>query len=431
MIATVRKRRWQSPDGKWKETWEVSYTDEDGKRRREKCVSKKSADHRRQIIEHDIEMGAHISKRETVTLKEASEAWLADCERRHRVKDKMAGGTLRLYRDICRNHIVPDLGSIKLNKLETARVQRFIDDLAEKFIRQHETARDAIKRILDFAVRKRWLKRNTLVDDPVRIPPRNRKPANPPLIEDMRTLFETLEVRQYNEKTPVWEQRRVFFYFAALAGMRRGEIAAIHWEDIDYEKGVINIRRSFSPSDGLKPPKTKAGVRRVPMHPMIRRSLECVRERQGKPRTGLVLQTYHGKPMYGSAYENWFKMTMRFAGLLLPGNGTRTDQQRDRDKEPKFTIHEMGHFAISMWIAAGVPILEVSRMAGHSTVTTTMAIYGHLYEEHSKALDGVTFAANAISSPSLTETSYYTAPTFQGRAKGIAQLEKPKKVIDL
>ena len=71
-MATVRKRRWQSPDGEWKEAWEVAYTDEDGMRRREKCCSKKAADHRRKAIEHDIEMGAHIAERATVTLDEAA-----------------------------------------------------------------------------------------------------------------------------------------------------------------------------------------------------------------------------------------------------------------------------------------------------------------------------------------------------------------------
>lgn len=424
-MATVRKRCWG--DGKY--AWEVSYTDEDGKRRREKCVSKKSADYRRQIIEHDIEMGAHISKRETVTFKEAAEAWLADCERRHRVKDKMSGGTLRLYRDICRNHIIPVLGGLKLNKLETQRVQLFVDGLAEKFIRQHETARDAIKRILEFAVRRKWLKRNTLVDEPVTIPPRNRKRARPPSIKDMRTVFETLELRQYNEKTDVWEQRRIFICLAALTGMRRGEAFALHWQDLDYVKRRVNISRSYSPSDGFKTTKTKAGIRSVPLHPLLERALQPVWESRGRPREGLILQTRHGKPAYGCAYEGWFKKTMCYAGLLVPGNGIRTDQQRDRDKEPKFTIHEMRHFAISQWIAAGVPILEVSKMAGHADVTTTLQIYGHLFEDYSKAHEAVEFTANTIM-PTLIETSYGT-PTCQGRARGVAQLKKPLPLIEL
>ena len=131
-------------------------------------------------------------------------------ERRRRVGDKMSGGTLPLYRDMVRFHIVPALGRIKLSDLKSSRVQVFIDDLAEKYKRQHETARDVLKRVLDFAVRKKWLKRNQMIDEPVTIPPRNRKRATPPTIEDMRAMFETLELRQYNEKTDVWEQRRAF-----------------------------------------------------------------------------------------------------------------------------------------------------------------------------------------------------------------------------
>jgi integrase len=425
-MATVRKRRWG--DGKW--AWEIAYTGADGKRRREKCCSKKTADIRRKTIEQEIEVGAHIAKRETVTVQEAAAAWLADCERRHRVKDKMRGGSLRLYRIAVKNHIVPELGSAKLSKLDSARIQRFVDDKAETYKRQHELVRDVMKRIMDFAVRKKWLKRNPLVDEPVTIPPRDRKPVSPPSIADMRTVFETLEVRQENEKTRVWEQRKVFFCLGSLTGMRRGEIFALHWEDLDYEKGRINICRSFSPSDGFTKPKTKAGIRWVPLHPLLRRALEPVWERQGRPRTGLVLQTTHGKSAYGSAYEGWFKITMRWAGLLVPGNGKRTDQHRDRDKEPKFTIHEMRHFAISQWIAAGVPILEVSRMAGHADVNITLHTYGSLFEEYSKAQEGIDFAATAIMPP-LVDTTYYSTPTRQGRAKGMAQLKKPNEVIDL
>jgi integrase-like protein len=137
----------------------------------------------------------------------------------------------------------------------------------------------------------------------------------------------------------------------------------------------------------------------------------------------------HGKAVYGGAYEGWFKMTLRHAGLLVPGNGVRTDQQRDRDKEPKFTIHEMRHFAVSQWIAAGVPLLEVRRMAGHADITITLGVYRHLFEEYSKAHEGVEFTSAAIM-PALLETSYGT-PTCQGRAKGVAQLRKPLPVIEL
>src|SRR5262249_39378827 len=161
----------------------------------------------------------HVAKRATVTVEEAATAWLLDCQRRRRVGDQMSGGTLRLYSNMVKTHIVPILGGTKLNKLEQARIQRLVDDLAEKYARQHETARAVLKRILDFAVRKKWLKRNIMIDQPVRVPPRNRKPACPPSIADMRTVFETSEVRQRNEKTPVWEQRKVFFYLSTLTGM--------------------------------------------------------------------------------------------------------------------------------------------------------------------------------------------------------------------
>ena len=118
-------------------------------------------------------------------------------------------------------------------------------------------------------------------------------------------------------------------------------------------------------------------------------------------------------------------------GCLYPAMESGQTSSADRNKEPKFTIHDMRHFAISQWIAGGVPILEVSRMAGHADINITLQTYGHLFEEYSRAQEGIDFAATAIMPPMLAETAYYSAPTFQGRAKGVAQLEKPKAVIDL
>ncbi len=59
--------------------------------------SKKAADERRKTIEQEIDMGVHTAKRATVTLAEAVQFWLRDCDRRHKIGDGMAGHTLQNY----------------------------------------------------------------------------------------------------------------------------------------------------------------------------------------------------------------------------------------------------------------------------------------------------------------------------------------------
>ena len=68
-------------------------------------------------------------------------------------------------------------------------------------------------------------------------------------------------------------------------------MCGLHWEDVDFIDGVINISRSWSCADGLKGPKNKFRVRTIPMSVEIRESLDAVREYHGRPSTGYVFFT--------------------------------------------------------------------------------------------------------------------------------------------
>ena len=118
---------------------------------------------------------------------------------------------------------------------------------------------------LTFAVKKKWLKRSPLRDQPMRVP-RHHAEIRIPTIHDLRALLEATETRARYEPVHAFENRRAFIKLAIYTGMRRGEMAALRWEHINFVDGIVEVRHSRSMYDGLKLPKNEErGVGDVPM----------------------------------------------------------------------------------------------------------------------------------------------------------------------
>jgi integrase len=109
-----------------------------------------------------------------------------------------------------------------------------------------------------------------------------------------------------------------------------------------------------------------------------------------------------------------FGMTMRKAGLIV-------DKPPGVPLTPLFSFHSLRHTYASLLIANGVPIIEVSRLMGHAKVTTTLEVYGHLYEEDGKGRS----AMEAISGDLTPEI---TSRSMRQRCDGNGQLLEYKRV---
>jgi hypothetical protein len=136
-----------------KKPFALNYTDNDGKRRQESFHSMKAAHLRRREVEQEIDLGLHTARRETVTLGEALEAWLDDCERRG-----LTGTTRGGYRGSIDRHLMPALGKVKLCDLTSQRCQDLVDDVSSRFKRAH--IRTYLVLTLRFAVKRKWLRSN-------------------------------------------------------------------------------------------------------------------------------------------------------------------------------------------------------------------------------------------------------------------------------
>jgi integrase len=169
------------------------------------------------------------------------------------------------------------------------------------------------------------------------------------------------------------------YLIAALAlntGMRRNELLALRWRDVDLDAGRLRVELSleYTRKHGLcfKSPKTRNGKRTIALPSHIAEELRAHWRAQQEQRMALgigkapadsqVLATWDGRPRSPNAVTKEWTRAMAEAGM------------------PKVTLHSLRHTHASMLIAAGMDVLTISRRLGHGSPTITFAIYGHLLD---------------------------------------------------
>lgn len=170
---------------------------------------------------------------------------------------------------------------------------------------------------------------------------------------------------------------RSIFLLVALAvatGMRRGELCALRWKDVDFEAGKLQVERSLEQTKNgtrFKSPKTRHGRRRISlpayMVSELRSHWRTLQEQRlalglGKDdQEALVFRRPDGSPLLpNSVTTEWRRLV---AGLKLP----------------KVPFHALRHTHASQLIASGMDVLSISRRIGHASPSITLNVYGHLF----------------------------------------------------
>lgn len=178
------------------------------------------------------------------------------------------------------------------------------------------------------------------------------------------------------------------------AGLRRGELLALTWEDIDLEQGCIYVNKSVEMIDD-KPHikaggKTSAATRTVYIPQILVEYLSQVEH----DRFSLVCPNAKGNLMSDTAWRRLWDsylcdLNLRYGnwGSCLQTAGKRPSKYAPQQKPmliPHFTAHWLRHTYITLLYKAGVDILTAKEQAGHSDIKTTMQIYTHLDSEYKR-----------------------------------------------
>jgi len=280
-----------------------------------------------------------------MTFQAYAEEWLRDyCE------TAVRPSTRSEYTNWIRKHLIPFFGHMQLSDITPGDVQDYITEKVRERRLKGKSINNSLvvlKRMLRIAVRKGYLRSNPAqevekaqVEDPET---RALKP------EQVRRLL-------YN----VSEAFYPFFLTAVMTGMRLGELLALKWTDIDFERGVVHVRRSVWRGKFGKP-KSKRSKRTIPLGQRVLETLRAHRLKVPPNDLDLVFPSQKGTPLDpANMRRREFLPALERAGL------------------PRITFHELRHTCISILMDLGVNPLYVKAKAGHSSITTTLDVYGHL-----------------------------------------------------
>jgi integrase len=154
------------------------------------------------------------------------------------------------------------------------------------------------------------------------------------------------------------QRDRALWATALYGGLRRGELQALRWDDVDLASGVIRVERAWDVQEGPIEPKSRAARRKVPIPAILRDFLVEHKHSQGI--SGHVFGRPDGKAFDGPTVDARAKTAWRRAGLK------------------SITLHEARHTFASLMIAAGVNAKALATYMGHASVTITLDRYGHL-----------------------------------------------------
>ncbi len=305
-----------------------------------------------------------------VKFEEFAEQWFEEYARLNLRKssfERMRQVTQRVY---------PAFGHLRLDRITGRQIQQFINELVLNG-KNMQTGKPLSRKtavhhlsfisdVFSYAVRM-----DIVSDNPCRkvyVPKGGKKEKEIYSIEEIEQLFRLLE------DAPL--KYRTFFTLAVYTGFRRGELMGLEWKDIDFESGVVSVRRTsnYTVKTGIytDTTKTKSSQRSMKLPQLVLDILKEYKAEQDKERRKLgtkwfecdrLFVTADGHPMHNNTTYNWLRKFCK------------------KNDFPFRDIHSLRHFYASALINEGIDVATVSSALGHSAISTTTSIYLHAFQD--------------------------------------------------
>lgn len=259
------------------------------------------------------------------------------------ISNLLSPATLVQYHSVARN-LPPYFANLPMNKITNAVVQTYVNDLAGNL--SPDTVRCYYAKVCVV------LKHNK-IELPEVILPRSKKPEMQiPTSEEIDRIISGVTGTH-------WE---IPVLLAAHMGLRRGEVSALTWGDVDMTAGILHVRHSLvQGTDGVydRRPKTNASYRDLVMPSTVKDVLAAVPP-------GLASERICQIPFNHFSY---------FANTAKKHCGT------------PFSFHTLRHYYASVLLSLGVPNKYAMKRTGHSSDGTLQRVYQHIMEDRDAQVD--------------------------------------------
>lgn len=328
--------------------WRIRWLDADGRRCSETHATHREAEfalRRHEVEVEELKRGLRNPAARDRTFNELIDYWLEfRAARKRSAKDDAS---------IIRKHLRPAFGPLTLRQIGTAHVDRFMSERAgldKKTIHNHLTL---LRSMLNVAVDLGWLT----------TAPRFKKPSVRAFSRDFRYLKSAQEIRRFLLAAREEDESVYVLYAAAIfTGMRAGELAGLHWADVDFERRLITVQRSFTG------PTKADDVRYVPLLDPL---LPILRQWRLKHPGQLVFTNRDGGMFRESArvFQEVLHRVLERAGMPSTATGGRVRHY--------VRFHDLRHTFASSWMTSGGDLFKLQRILGHKDTAMTQR-YAHL-----------------------------------------------------
>jgi integrase len=344
---------YQRKDGRWV----ASILLENGKRKSIYCKTQQEAIKVARKVNHEKDQGMLIST-EDQTLSTFLTTWLQDTAQ-PRLRDR----TYLRYRELIELHVLPMLGKVKLQKLSPQHLQRLYNQKREEGYAPQtiKHIHRVLHRALNDALKWDLVAKNVCdaVDAP-RVPKQEMKALTP---EQAQQFLEAAK------GSPL----EALFVLALTTGMRRGELLALQWTDIDFVRGILQVRRTITrlPKRGfvVSEPKTTKSRRAIQLTELAIDALKRHRTKQHETRlkAGAAWQSQDWVfcTDVGTPLDPTTMLRSSFWPLLAKAG------------VPKIRFHDLRHSAASLLLSMGTHPKIVQELLGHSNISMTLDTYSH------------------------------------------------------
>ncbi len=352
---------------------------------------KKTAERKLTETINALNDGTYVKVKE-ISFAEFAREWLQIYASVH-VKES----TFRSYRSVITQHLIPDLGHYPVTLITPHVVQQFLSAVLKKTTKRKKptttkTANNMLKlmkTVFKYACKWGYMRFNPAED--IESFPVSHEEMHFLEPEDIRALLNAS-----------LEPFRTLFLTAVMTGMRRGELLALQWGDIDWNSSRIFVRRTlfwFSCEEASErkhderwkfgTPKTKNSYRTIPMSPELKKALQIHHIKSPVNEHGLVFCSKEGKPIDP---DNMVKREFHYA---LTTAGLR-----------RIRFHDLRHTCAAVLIAADFNPKFIQMFLGHASIQTTMDRYGHLFKiDNEKVGDRIDQTVFEKSNKNLTESA--------------------------
>ena len=279
------------------------------------------------------------------------------------VKPQIRPTTQVNYESTIYLHILPTLGKIPLNQLaqkdlqqfyarlkksgRLVRTEQFGPGLSDRMVRMcHARCRSALEK----AEQEGLLRINPAVG--CKLPPKRGREMQVLSPEELRRFLIQAQAEGYYE----------LFLLDLCTGLRRGELLALQWDDLDFKTGVLTVNKQVYEVKGqlqVSVPKTKASIRRLVLPPGVVEVLRAYRETVDS-RWMFPSPVKEDRPMTPGAVRRRLQIILERAGCK------------------KIRFHDLRHTFATLSLENGMDVKTLSAMLGHVSAATTLDIYTHV-----------------------------------------------------